>query len=114
MPASRAKTSRRSIYQRPRVIWIASLKAKHGQGNAARAWLQRSMKRTTAAPGCQSMQILEDTENPDTILSVEVWDSRESHQQYMLSLFEPDVRPAVKEEMAVLAGPPKGKYYNPI
>lgn len=114
MPASRAKTSNRSIYQPPRVIWIASLTAKQGQGDAARAWLKRAMKRTTAAPGCQSMQILEDPENPDTILSVEVWDSRESHQQYMLSLFEPDVRPAVKEEIAVLARPPEGKYYNPI
>ena len=92
------------------VIWIATLKAKQGQGNAARTWLKRNTKRIAAAPGCQSVLTLIDPKNPDALLSVEVWDSRESHRIFMLSVFETDT----SEERAILAEPPDGKYYEPI
>lgn len=81
-----------------------------GKGDDVIAWLSPASKGFTNTPGCNSATILRDADNPDVIISIEEWDSKEAHQAFQQSM-DPK---GMAEVMKTLAGQPEGTYYETI
>lgn len=81
-----------------------------GKGDDVLAWLAPAAKGFPSAPGCDSAYVMRNTENPDEIISVEVWDSIEAHQTFMKSMQEGGMEDAMK----TLASQPEGEYFATV
>jgi len=91
------------------VTYINKFKRKAGKGSDVLGWLKPAMEGVKGAPGVQRAELVVDPEDPDTIVSIEVWESREAHQTFVAS-----VNMDVPEVHATLDGPPQGTYYDPV
>ena len=61
------------------------------------------------APGCRDLRVLTGPDAADIVLSIEEWDSRESHQSVVDSIIEEPLATTY----TVPIGPPEVKYYDP-
>jgi quinol monooxygenase YgiN len=61
-----------------------------------------------SSPGCESVQLCQDQNDPARFLMIEIWDSVESHQASVRNI------PAEKlgEIRPLLAGSPSGSYFQ--
>jgi len=92
------------------VARVVSFKGKEGGGDAVLGWLKPAVEHIIDAPGCEGMSLFRDPENPDTILSIEQWDIRESHHKFLAAMSEADMAKA----NSTMTGPPEGVFYDPV
>ena len=90
------------------VTSINTFRAKEGRGRELREMFKAWEGGISAAPGCRDLRIFTDPDTADIVLSIEEWDSRESHQSFVDSITEE----AMTAAYTVLAGPPEVKYYD--
>jgi len=86
---------------------INQFEAKPGRGADLRDFLQSVIGIIRNCAGCQSVDLLQATEQPDKLAIIEVWDSVESHQAAASAI--PPAK--IQEAMALFAGPPVGAYF---
>ncbi len=91
------------------VTLINTFRAKEGQGDELREMFKTWEGGISAAPGCRDLRVFVDPDAADVVLSIEEWDSRESHQSFVDSISEE----AMAAAYTVLTGPPEVKYYDP-
>ena len=87
---------------------INEFKAQEKQGDTLQALLRSILPMIEASDGCQSCQLLQSLDDPTQIVVIEVWDNPEAHQASVKNI-PPGV---LQEAMKLLAGPPKGGYYQ--
>lgn len=90
------------------VARINQFQAHPGQGSGLRDLLLSFIPRIKQAEGCESCQLLVSSANPDRMVMLEVWDTEEAHQKSVRQIPEDDV----KKLMGLVAGPPKGGFYD--
>ncbi|HXG05872.1 MAG TPA: putative quinol monooxygenase [Nitrososphaera sp.] len=81
---------------------FGKLQAKAGHGKKLSQLL---MKDTDKLPGCILYVVCRDPENPDSIYVMEVWETKEHHDN---SLKLPHVRELISQAMPLIAEPPTG------
>ena len=81
------------------------LEAQPGSGETLAEILLGAAALMESAPGCILYVVTRDAENPDTICIMEVWQSREDHDN---SLSLPGVRELIMQAMPILAVKPTG------
>lgn len=91
------------------VTLINTFRAKEGRGRELREMFKTWEDGISSAPGCRDLRVLTDPGAADIVLSIEEWDSRESHQSFVDSITEE----AMAAAYTVLTGPPEVKYYDP-
>jgi quinol monooxygenase YgiN len=85
--------------------------AKPGQGDALVAAFNKILPETRDYKGCQSVTVLQGTENPDSIVLIEHWDSSEDHDAYSQWRRGSDT---LGEIMELAAGRPVTTEYNDV
>jgi quinol monooxygenase YgiN len=91
------------------VTVLATLKLKPGLAETVLAGLKEILPETRAFSGCESIKIVHDMDNPDTIGLVEEWVARSDHEAYMAWRTETGTLASMAE---VLAEPPIFQYCN--
>lgn len=61
--------------------------------------------------GCTRLEIFFDQDNDNKVLTVEEWNSKESHQNFLKYMSETG---ALKKTYDTLEGEPSGHYYNQV
>ena len=61
------------------ITMVIEFKGKEGQGDAIIEWFYKNSELMTAADGLLSHRLYRNSKNPDTILSIEEWESEEAH-----------------------------------
>ena len=90
------------------VARINQFQASPGQGRPLRELLLSFIPKIKAAEGCESCQLLVSSANPDRMVMLEVWDTEDAHQKSVREIPKADV----EKLMALVAGPPKGGFYD--
>lgn len=90
------------------VARINQFQAQAGKGQQLRELLLALLPEIQKTDGCESAQLLVSNGNPERLVMLEVWSDIESHQKSVRNI------PAdqVQKLMALVAGPPKGGFYN--
>jgi len=89
------------------VTVLATLKLKPGMAEAVLGGLKGLLPDTRAYQGCQSIKIVQDLDNPDTVALVEEWENRSDHEAYLAWRAEQGELDKMAE---VLAEPPTFQY----
>ena len=89
------------------VTRINEFHAAPGREAALRAFLDRVIVLVSAAPGCESCELLVDPTDASRFLILEAWTDIAAHQA-AASQVPPDMYAAFKE---LIAEPPRGRYY---
>ncbi len=84
--------------------------ARPGEGPALRAALLALANRVRALGGCSDVEILRDPRDPSTYVFIEHWRSIDDHEASGKQLG----RAAFEPVLALLAGPPDGRYLEAI
>ena len=82
--------------------------AKPGSAKALLSMLQDVVTQVRESAGCESVQLLQATEDPTRLCVVEVWASVAAHR----ASFQNAMPEQVQAVMALLAEPPSGAYYD--
>jgi quinol monooxygenase YgiN len=91
-----------------RVTRIGKMKARPGQVDALRAFLEsKVVPALEAATGCQSVQLLQSRIEPERFVIIEVWDTIEAHQASVKDISSRDIDAV----MQLLVEAPRGEYY---
>ncbi len=94
------KKSRQSIYG-----LCGKLKAKAGKGDEFARILIEASQMVSTVPGCQMYAVCKDTQDPDMIWVMEVWNTKADHDN---SLLIGGVKELIKKGMALMDGKPDG------
>ena len=62
---------------------ILEVKAKPGTGDELVAFFRSILPETRAHDGCTSVETLRNSDDPDQVVVVEVWESREQYEKYL-------------------------------
>jgi len=90
------------------IVRINQFQAQPGKGKDLEELLTTFLPSIKAAQGCESCQLLRSNENLDRLVMLEVWDSLDSHKASVR-----EIPPAqITTLMKLVAGPPKGGYYQ--
>jgi quinol monooxygenase YgiN len=81
------------------------LRAQPGRGKELAVILLKAARLVEDAKGCILYIVNKTADSPDEIYIVEVWDSKEDHDN---SLKLPGVRELIRQAMPVLTGKPEG------
>ncbi len=81
------------------------LQAQAGKGKELGEILLKAPKLMENAKGCVLYIVSKTADNPDGIYVVEVWDSKDDHDN---SLKLPGVRELISQAMPIIAGKPEG------
>lgn len=92
------------------VTVLATLKLKPGLADTVLGGLKDMLPDTRAYAGCESVDVVRDMDNPDTVILVEQWGARSDHEAYMAWRTETGALAAMAE---VMAEPPIFTYCNP-
>jgi quinol monooxygenase YgiN len=87
---------------------INEFQAKDGQSDSLRDFLTSIMPLIQSSDGCQSCRLLQSHDDPTRIIMIEIWDSVEAHKASLSNI----PQGTFKKAMNILAGPPRGEYYN--
>jgi quinol monooxygenase YgiN len=94
------------------IVFVVEFKGKEGKGNAIIEWFRQGTTRMTKADGLKTHRLYRNSENPDTILSIEEWESEEAHKAVM---HKSGVEDWTDEDLNdLLAEPLDGTYHHPI
>lgn len=87
---------------------INEFQAQEGRGADLRDLIGSFLPMIESAAGCVSCRLLTSRSDPARIVVIEVWESVEAHQAAVT-----DIPPEVMQQaMALLAGAPKGDYFD--
>ncbi len=84
-------------------------KAKPGLGNELLAKLKEILPDTRSYDGCQSIDVYQNTDDPDACIIHGQWDSQGHYEKYIAWREETGVLAAFVE---ALEGPPSIRYFN--
>ncbi len=90
------------------VTRINEFQAIEGKGDALRDLMRSFLPGIESASGCRSCRLLQSRTDPQRIVMLEVWDDVGSHEAATQAI----PAAALQEAMALLAGPPKGEYFE--
>ena len=93
------------------ILVLLELEAKEGKADAVIDVLQRNLGDTRARPGCESVTVHRDQDQPNAILLVERWATRADDDAYRAWRAGDG---AIKEMAGLVAGPPKIRYYDDV
>lgn len=62
---------------------VLEMKAKTGTGNDLVAAFKSTLADTRAFEGCTSIDVLQNSEDADSLMLVEVWETRAHHEKYL-------------------------------
>ena len=91
-------------------VLVIEFKGKEGQGDAIIEWFHKNAESMTAADGLKSHRLYRCSINPDIILSIEEWESKERHEALInrgRAEFE-----NWDDLDSLLAEPPDGSYHH--
>jgi len=88
---------------------VIEFKGKEGQGSGIVKWFHKNYERMTADDGLIRHRLYRNSENPDTILSIEEWVSEDVHNALMQKANNGDWWSEVNP---LLAEPLAGAYYH--
>ena len=91
------------------VTVLLELKAKSGTGDAMVGVFKSILPDTRAYEGCISVDVLQNQDDPDTLVLVEVWEAKENHEKYMGWRAETGL---VDQLMAAVENPPSIRYFE--
>lgn len=81
--------------------------AKAGKGDELQNLMQSFTEEIKSSPGCQSCQLIRSLEDPNKIIIIEVWDSKEDHQAAVENIQGDETG----KVMTLLASPPRGEFF---
>ncbi len=90
------------------VTRINEFQAREGEGDALAVLIGSFVPTIESSEGCLSCQLLRSQADPARIVVIEAWESVEAHQASVRNI-PPET---MQEAMQLLAGPPKGEYFN--
>ena len=88
---------------------ILDVRAKPGTGNELVAFFRSILPETRAYEGCFGVDTLQNSNDADNVVLVEVWDSRERYEEYLVWQRERGVRDRLME---ALAEPPVIRHFD--
>ena len=88
---------------------ILEVKAKPGTGNELVAFFGSILPETRAYEGCTGVEALQNSDDADTVVVVEEWDSREQYEKYLAWQRERGVSDRLKQ---ALAEPPSIRHFD--
>lgn len=90
------------------IVRINQFQAQPGKGKDLEELLTTFLPSIKSSQGCESCQLLRSNDNIERFVVLEVWDSLDSHKASVRDI------PAGQIEtlMKIVAGPPKGGYYQ--
>lgn len=91
------------------VTVLLEIKAKAGTGGALVGVFKDILPDTRAYEGCISVDVLQNSDDPDTLVLVEVWEQKQNHEKYMGWRTETGL---VEQLMAAVEGPPSIRYFD--
>ncbi|MBO9499088.1 MAG: antibiotic biosynthesis monooxygenase [Novosphingobium sp.] len=86
------------------------MQAAEGRGEELRAVLAELAAKVTPLAGCEKVELFADPRDPDLFVFVEHWASVDDHKAAGAALGKEAFAPV----MAVLAGPPEGRYLEAV
>jgi quinol monooxygenase YgiN len=90
------------------VTRITEFQSKDEQSSARlKEFVSKGVAIYEVSEGCQSCQLLQDHDDPKTILMLEVWDSIEARKSASKNIPEE----VVEKPMELSSGPPHGRYF---
>ena len=93
------------------VTVIVEAKAKLGQGKVLRRTFLALLPDTRAHKGCQSLEYVQNQDDPDALLVMQKWDTRACYETYLK--WRQD-RGDVEKIVALLAGPPSIRFFDTV
>ena len=88
---------------------ILEVKAKPGTGDELIAFLGSVLPETRGYEGCTSVETLRNSDDPDNVVVVEVWETREQYEKYLAWQRE---RGTSARLMEALAEPPIIRHFD--
>jgi quinol monooxygenase YgiN len=88
---------------------ILEFSAKPDCVDKVRAWLKGVLPDTRSFPGCVTLHVIQNQEDPTGIMIVEQWDSRQDYEKYLAWRTE---RGDMVEFGAMMAGPPNIRFFD--
>jgi quinol monooxygenase YgiN len=86
---------------------ISEFRAKDGQTQGLRDFLNSIVPAIEASEGCRSCRLLQDQDDEKRFVVIELWDSIEAHKASVKNI-PPE---QFEEIMRLLARPPQGRYF---
>ena len=91
------------------VTVLLELKAKAGTGGGLAGVFKQILPDTRKFEGCKGVTVLQNQDDPDTLVLVEEWETKENHQKYMAWRTETGL---VDQLVAAIEGPPSIRYFG--
>ncbi len=88
---------------------ILEVKAKPGTGDELVAFFGSIMPETRAYEGCTRVDTLQNSDDADSVMVVEEWDSREQYEKYLAWQRERGTSDRLKQH---LAAPPSIRHFD--
>ena len=88
---------------------ILEVKAKPGTGNELVGFFRSILPETRAYEGCTGVETLQNSDDADTVVVLEEWDSREQYEKYLAWQRERGVSDRLKQ---ALAEPPSVRHFD--
>lgn len=88
---------------------ILELKAKPDCVEKVRAFLRKVLPDTRAYAGCITLHVVQNQDDPTTILIVEQWTTRQHYEKYLAWRTESGV---LNEFVDMMAGPPNIRFFD--
>lgn len=86
------------------------MRAAEGRGEALGAALAALADKVRPLAGCEKVEMFTDAGDANAFIFIEYWSSVEAHKAAGAALG----KDAFADVMAALAGPPEGRYLNPV
>jgi quinol monooxygenase YgiN len=86
------------------------MRAAEGRGDALGRELETLAGKVRPLAGCEKVEMFADAGDADAFIFIEYWSSVDAHKAAGAALG----KEAFAGVMAVLAGPPEGRYLNPV
>lgn len=91
------------------VTVLLELKAKAGTGGGLAGVFKEILPDTRKFEGCIGVTVLQNQDDPDTLVLVEEWETRQHHEKYMGWRTETGL---VDQLVAAIEGPPSIRYFG--
>ncbi len=91
------------------VLILLELKAGAGHAGDLRDFFKEELKHTRGFDGCNDITVHSNQEDPDNLVIVETWDSREQYEKYLTWRTE---RGDMEKLGGWVAGAPSIRYFN--
>ncbi len=91
------------------VLVLLEMNAKSGSATDIKNWLRDELHHTRGFDGCNSITFHSNQDDPNNMVIVEDWDSRQQYEKYLAWRVE---RGDIEKLMGWLVGEPSIRYYK--